>query len=204
MKTVIICDCEFLAAEGSPRRYWCGPMDPDPVVVQIGAVKLGLEDDCEILDTISTYVVPRDRRGQVFDIDPFFTQLTGISNSTIDEKGVSLEEALANLDTFSEGAKFWSWGKDELNMLAISCFVAGISPPIRASRFDNACKLVLKAGMPQEDLAKTRSTALASYYNLDHRPLVAHEALDDALSVALALQHLLRRGLLKARDLTDT
>jgi hypothetical protein len=34
------------------------------------------------------------------------------------------------MDRFSEGARFWSWGKDELNMVAISCYVAGIPAPI--------------------------------------------------------------------------
>ncbi len=101
---------------------------------------------------------------------------------------------------FSENSKFWSWGKDEFNMLAISCFVANIHPPIPASRFDNACKLVLKAGMPYDDMTKTRSTELVGYYNLEHPPLNAHDALDDAMSVAYVLKHLLEKGMLNGQD----
>ncbi|RUV80239.1 exonuclease, partial [Mesorhizobium sp. M1A.F.Ca.IN.022.07.1.1] len=40
MKTAIIFDCEFLCLQGSQRRFWCAPHDPDPVIAQVGAVKL--------------------------------------------------------------------------------------------------------------------------------------------------------------------
>ena len=58
MKTAILFDCEFLCLEGSQRRFWCAAHDPDPVVVQIGAVKLGLEGDFPLLDTYKAYVRP--------------------------------------------------------------------------------------------------------------------------------------------------
>lgn len=198
MKTEIVFDCEFICLEGSQRRYWCAAHDPDPVIAQIGAAKLGLEDDFPILDTFMVYVVPIDRFGDRYPLDAFFTKLTGITNDNIAVEGVSLEEALANLDEFSEGARFWSWGKDELNMVAISCYVAGIEPSIPANRFDNAVKLLLAAGMPIEDLARTPSNKLAEYYGVDHPPLRGHDARDDALSVAYTLQHLLRDGKLQA------
>jgi len=79
-------------------------------------------------------------------------------------------------------------------MVAISCYVAGIEPVIPASRFDNAVKLLLAAGMPVEDLAQTPSNKLAEYYSVDHPLLRGHDARDDALSVAYTLQHLLRDG----------
>ena len=194
MNTAIVFDCEFLCVQGSQSRFWCAAHDPDPVIAQIGAVKLGLEGDFPILDTYSAYVQPVDRFGERFAIDPFFTRLTGITEETIQAKGVALPEALAGIDGFSGGARFWSWGKDELNMVAISCYVAGIQPPIPAHRFDNAVKLVLTAGMPVEDIAKTPSNRLADYYGVSHPPLRGHDALDDALSLAYALQYLLQSG----------
>ena len=204
MQTAIIFDCEFLTNQASPSRFWCGPQDPDPVIVQIGAVKLGLEGEFPILETIMLFIKPIDRYGDGYEIDPFFTQLTGISKEIINEKGKELQATLDNLDNFSGGANFWSWGKDEFNMLAISCYVENICPPIPAKRFDNACKLLLRAGMPQEDLNKTRSNNLMAYYGLDSSKLSAHGALDDALSVASVLQYLLVKGALNARDLQNT
>lgn len=197
MKTAIIFDCEFLCLEGSQRRFWCAAQDPDPVIAQIGAVRLGLEDDFPLLDTHKAYVRPIDRFGRRYALDPFFTKLTGITEENIEAEGVSLGEALAEVDRFSGGARFWSWGKDELNMIAISCYIAGIQPSIPASRFDNAVKLLIAAGMPIEDLAKTPSNKLADYYGVDHPPLQGHDALDDALSVAYTLQHLLKTGKLR-------
>lgn len=197
MKTAIVFDCEFLCAEGSQRRFWCGAHDPDPVIAQIGAVRLGLDDPFPILDTHRSYVRPMDRFGRQYDIDPFFTALTGITSDVIAARGVPLSQALQDVDAFSNGARLWSWGKDELNMVAISCYVEGIAPVIPAPRFANAVKLLLAAGMPIEDLARTPSNKLAQYYGVDHPPLQGHDALDDALSVAYALQHLLLAGKLQ-------
>ncbi|MGI2036441.1 3'-5' exonuclease [Rhizobium panacihumi] len=197
MKTAIVFDCEFLCLEGSQRRFWCAAHDPDPVIAQIGAVKLGLEGDFPLLGTYKAYVRPIDRFGNRYAIDPFFTKLTGITEENIEAEGVSLQDALAGVDSFSEGVRFWSWGKDELNMVAISCYVAGVHPPIPAHRFDNAVKLLLAAGMPIEDLAKTPSNKLADYYGLEHPPLQGHDALDDALSISYTLQHLMKDGKLQ-------
>jgi hypothetical protein len=196
-KTAIVYDCEFLCVQGSQGRFCCAAHDPDPVIAQIGAVKLGLEGDFPLLDTFRAYVQPIDRFGNRYAIDPFFTELTGITEENIRAEGVALQEALERVDRFSSGARFWSWGKDELNMVAISCYVAGIRPSIPAHRFDNAVKLVIAAGMPIHDIAKTPSNKLADYYGVEHTSLQGHDALDDALSVAYALQHLLRTGRLQ-------
>jgi DNA polymerase III epsilon subunit-like protein len=192
VETAIVIDCEYLTADGAQRRFWCGPQDPDPFVSQIGAVKLGLNDGA-IVDTIKIFVQPIDRFGQDAALDPYFTELTGITQSTIESEGIPLDEALSNLDQFSEGSDFWSWGKDELN-IAVSCYVAGIEPKISARRFDNARKLLQGVGMPHEDIQKTGSGELSAYFGIDAATLRAHDALDDALSVASVFQHLLRAG----------
>ncbi len=200
MKAAIIFDCEFLVTENAQRRFWCGPYDPDPVIVQIGAVKISLSDGFEFIDTFKTYINPVDRYGNRCALDPFFTRLTGITQQRIDREGTSLLDANERLREFAEDATLWSWGKDELNMMAISCYVAGIEPSLPAHRFDNACKLMLAAGMPYEDIKRTRSNALASYFEIEHPPLRGHDALEDALSVAYVIQHLLREKRLSHAD----
>lgn len=200
MNIAIIYDCEYLCLEGSQRRYWCAAHDPDPVVAQIGAVKLGLDDDYPIIETFMEYVIPIDRYGERYALDPFFSNLTGITPADIDDKAISLFDALSRLNEFSEGAPLWSWGKDELNMVAISCYISGIEAPIPAVRFNNAVKLLLAAGMPIEHIARTPSNKLAEYYGVVHAPLSGHDARDDALSISYALQHLLRSGNLTAKS----
>lgn len=201
MSHTIFFDCEFLTAPGAPQRFWCGPNDPDPVIAQIGLVKLGLTDGAPILDTRRIHVVPAGRDGGRAALDPLFVRLTGVSEEVIDKAGVTLSEALAETEAFADGARLWSWGKDEFNMIAISCYVAGLAPPIPVTRFGNACHLLLKAGMPLDDLEKTRSNTLAAYYQIDHPPLRGHDALDDALSVTYTIQHLLGTGALTPDDI---
>ena len=201
MEAAIVFDCEFLATEGSPNRFWCAPHDPDPTVVQIGAVKIGLEEDFPILDTHRSHVLPVGRAGDAVAIDPHLTWLTGITNEVVRKEGLPLKQALSHLEAFADGASFWSWGKDEFNLLAISCYVEGISPNIPVARFGNAASLLLAAGMPPDDLKRTRSNELADYFKIDHPPLQAHDALDDARSVAFVLQALLRNGQLKPERL---
>lgn len=195
--TAVVFDCEFLTAEGAPRRFWCGPRDPDPVIAQIGAVRLGLDGGFPVLGTLKVHVRPVDRNGRDCDLDPLFVRLTGITPERIREEGRPLGEALTELDRFSAGADLWSWGKDEFNMVAISCYVAGIAPVIPATRFGNAARLLVAAGLPEEEIHGLRSNTLAAHFGLD-LGLTAHDGLDDALSVAHALRHLLIEGRLSA------
>lgn len=200
MKHTLIFDCEFLTAEGAPSRFWCGPHDPDPVVAQLGLVRIGLEADFPLLGTLRLHVIPKDRHGSRFRLDPLFTRLTGIEEETIEKEGLPLAEALEQVKEFAAGARLWSWGKDEFNMVAISCYVQGLAPPIPATQFGNACRLLLKAGMPYEDIKKTRSNQLADYFQIAHPPLRGHDALDDALSVGYVIQALLRQQKLQPAD----
>lgn len=200
MRGAVFFDCEFLCIEGSQRRFWCGGQDPDPVIAQIGAVKLGLAEDFPILETFARYVVPHERDGTVARLDPFFSQLTGIEERQLSQEGVDLAGALVALDQFSQGVQMWSWGKDELNMVAISCYVEGIAAPIPATRFDNAVKLLIAGGMPIGDLARTPSSRLEAYYGVAPEGLTEHDVLSDAFSLSLAVQHLLRAGALTAAD----
>lgn len=79
MRAEIVFDCQSACLEGSRRRYRCAAFNPDPVIAQLGAVKLGLEDDVPILDTFNEHIVA---------------------------EGTSLAGALADLDAFSEGYRF--------------------------------------------------------------------------------------------------
>ena len=164
-------------------------------------MKIGLSAPFPVVDTLRCYVVPKDRDGARKPLDPLFTKLTGITEEDIDNEGMDLAQALDRTQQFAAGEKLWSWGKDEFNLIAISCYVEGIAPPIPVSQFGNACNLLLKAGMPYADLQKARSNTLSQYYQIEHPPLRGHDALDDALSVAYVLQHLLQQGALTPSDL---
>lgn len=198
MRTAIVYDCEFLTNRTAPSRFWCGPMDPDPTVVQIGAVRLELEDGFALGDTFDVIVRPRERDGAEATLDPHFTWLTGITPERVSDEGVPLAVALDRFGAFAGGDTCWSWGKDELNLLAISCWVEGIAAPMPPSRFGNAAALLLASGMDADAVGELRSHTLCEALGVSTPPLRGHDALSDARSVAYTLQHLLRTGSLRA------
>ncbi|WP_298963929.1 exonuclease [uncultured Roseibium sp.] len=200
MSHTIVFDSEFLTAPGAKGRMWCGPLDPDPCVAQIGAVKLSLEPGFRVLETERVFIKTADRYGKPTVADPFFTELTGITQAQIDAEGVRPEDAHLSLARIAGDATLWSWGKDEMFLMAVSCYVAGVAPPIPAHRFGNAASLLNKAGMPLDDIGRTTSGELAQYFGLPIPPGRHHDALDDAMSITVCLQHLLRTGRLDASD----
>ncbi|WP_422378760.1 3'-5' exonuclease [Roseibium sp.] len=200
MTHAIIFDCEYLTAPGAITRLWGGPFDPDPAVAQIGAVKLSLDTGFEILDEFQVLIASTDRFGKKVDLTPFFTELTGVDQATMDNDGETRGEALSRFERFAGEGTLWSWGKDELYLYGISCYLAGIKPALAASRFGNAIALAFNAGVPLEDLQKTSSGQLADYFGIKGEGRRHHDALDDAMSVALSLQFLLRNGKLQPAD----
>ena len=179
-------------------RLWSGHGDPDPIVVQIGAVLLDLDDNASIIDQTKIYIKPADRNGVPCKLDPYFVRLTGITSDVLAREAVDLGMALKQFSTFSRGAGFWSWGKDELFALGISCFVRGITPPIDAARFGNLRSVLRRAGMSDADIKATNSGELAEFYGVGCASLTKHDAVDDTFSLARALRHLMKEGQLSA------
>ena len=200
MRSAVIWDVEFLTDAGAPQRFWCGPRDPDPVLVQIGAVRLGVEGDFALGETFERVVVPRDRAGAVWPLSPLFTRLTGIDDARVANEGVELEPALTALAGFAGDDTIWAWGNDEIFAVGISCYLAGVVPPLAATRFGNATRLLVKAGVPEDEVVTLRSNTLCAHFGVDDGGAQAHDALGDAKSVAYVLQHFLRRGALSADD----
>ena len=199
-RRAIIWDSEFLTDYGAPQRFWCGPDDPDPTLVQLGAVAVDLQRPFALGDRFSQIVQPVDRSGHPVTPTAAFIKLTGIDADRIAADGVPLDTALSLFDAFCGETPIWSWGKDEFHAIAISCYVSGIPTPMAATRFGNAVKLLLRAGVPPEDLVKLRSNTMLAYFDLPDQGEQGHDALGDAQSVARVLQHLLRAGRLTPAD----
>jgi DNA polymerase III epsilon subunit-like protein len=200
MANAIVWDVEVLTAPGAPQRFWCGPLDPDPVLVQIGAVRLHLSGEYKLGERFECLVVPRNRLGARYEISAFVTRLTGITPARIDAEGLELAEALDRFRLYASGEPVWAWGTDELNAIAVSCYLAGLEPPIPARQFGNATRLLVTAGIPLEEVHGLRSNTLAGYFGIDQPEARVHDALSDATSAALALRHLLREGRLQPGD----
>jgi len=178
-------------------------MDPDPIVFQIGAVRLSLEPPFDSLEQFEVLVRPRDRSGALIVLDPLNARLTGVSAARLADEGVEVSEALRRMDEFAAGDPMWAWGKDEFNMVAISCYVAGIAPPIPAHRFGNAPVLFLAAGVPLEVIHGLRSNTMLEHFGLSLQGARGHDALGDSRMVAEVLRHLMQAGRLDPARLLD-
>ncbi|MEO1734164.1 MAG: exonuclease [Pseudomonadota bacterium] len=192
--TAIIYDCEFATAPGAPQRFWCGPLDPDPVVFQIGAVRMSLEPPFAAIDRFEVLIRPIGRTGAPVDLHPLNAKLTGVTPDRLTHEGTSLADALQRLNTFAGNDRLWAWGKDEFNMVAISCYVAGISPIIPADRFGNAPALFHAAGVSLDIIHGLRSNTMLDHFGLSLPDARGHDALGDARMVAEALRHLMQEG----------
>lgn len=199
MHSVTFYDAEFLTAPGAPQRFWCGPDDPDPLTIQLGAVRLSLAPPFEISRQAAWYVLPMDRDGTVAAVDPLVTRLLGITDQDLAEKGLPLVDALASLDAFSQGDTLFAWGKDELLTLAASLFVQTARSPIPVQRFRSAVPLLVAAGESSETTQGLRSNTLCGHFDLED-PGKAHDAAGDALSVATVFRYLLVNGRLARTD----
>lgn len=195
---LIVYDAEFLTAPGAPQRFWCGPADPDPLPIQIGAVRLDLRPPFALSQPVGWYVRPVDRDGRRVPLDPLVTQLTGISEPVLEAEALDLRDALAALDDFSCGASLVAWGKDELLSFAPALFVRDVVSPIPARRFRSAVPLLVAAGVSPETVVGLRSNTICAHFELEGG--TAHDARGDALSVARVLQHLLASGQLRALE----
>lgn len=198
----IIFDCEQLTDTGAPMRFWCGPEDPDPLLVQIGAVRLSLVAPFDLGEEFDIIVRPVGRDGPVAP-PAFFTKLTGIDAARIAQEGKALKGALEAFAAFAGGAPIWSWGKDEINAIAPSCFAEGIVSPLPIQRFGNAAALVQAAGEPLDVVHGLRSHTIAAHFGLEPETQ-AHDGVADARAVARVLQHLLREGRLTPDALSAT
>ncbi len=116
-------------------------------------------------------------------------------------QGCDLAQALADFAAFCGDDPIWSWGKDELNLMAISPYVEGIAAPIPAHRFGNACTLLIRAGESYDAVQSLRSHTLCAHFGLTPPAGRAHDARHDALSLASVIGHLLSLGRLSAADL---
>ena len=200
MTHVVVYDCEFLTAPGAPMRFWCGPRDPDPLCVQIGAVRLSLEAPFDVSQAQGWYVAPLDRDGRFVPVDPLLTRLTGIDDALLATEAVPLTEAMAALDAFAEDGLLLSWGTDDVLTLSTSLFVQGLMSPIPAWRFRSAVPLLVTAGEPEETVLKLRSSTIWGHFGLE-APGNDHDARADATGVARVLSHLLAAGRLTAKDI---
>jgi inhibitor of KinA sporulation pathway (predicted exonuclease) len=181
--TITIFDLEYTAWECSTARHWLAPGEFREVV-QIGAVKLDA-DSFAILDEFDALVCPRFN--QV--LSPYFEKLTGITNSQIARHGEDFATAYAAFLEFAGEGPIAAFGRDDRalqeNIRLYGMTRARGLPVFYDLRGWFAVLGVDPRGMHSCDLAPALGMPFQGR---------AHNALDDARSVAKVMAALASRG----------
>lgn len=183
MRSAVLYDLEYTAWEGSMADRWLKPGEFREVV-QIGAVKI----NAATLETIAELnVLVRPRINKV--LSTYFEDLTGITNTMLAERGVDFREAYDRFVAFADGVPIVSFGRDDI-VLVHNLALYGIhdAPALPVHRniapWLNENGVTTK-GNHSSDVARLCGVAFHGR---------AHDALDDARSLAAGSRALIARG----------
>lgn len=183
---IILFDTEYTAWEGSQARKWSEPWEHREII-QIAAVRLALCDGEPETDRMEVLVKPKLNP----ELSPYIQRLTGIQQASVDQVGVSFQEAFSRFYDFCEQGRLplFCWGDDPgvlrenfaLNQVHMADFPAGMVD-IR-SVFE-------QVGI---DTRQYTSGTVCQSVGVDLGGS-AHNALNDVRSMAAALRYLRRTG----------
>jgi inhibitor of KinA sporulation pathway (predicted exonuclease) len=181
--TITIFDLEFTAWECSMARHWLVPGEFKEVV-QIGAVKLDA-DSFRVLAEFDMLVRPRINPV----LSPYFEKLTGITSDRVARQGTDFAIAYARFLDFAAGGPVAAFGHDERvledNIRLYGMKGAGPLPVFYDLRGWFAVQGIDPRGMHSCDLGPALGLPFTGH---------THNALDDARSIAGAMEVMAARG----------
>lgn len=181
--TLTVFDLEYTAWECSMARHWLEP-GQFKEVVQIGAVRLDGKT-LAVLDEFDLLVRPRINPV----LSPYFEKLTGITNDAVADGGIDFAEAYRRFADFAGDQPICAFGHDEW-ILEDNLRLYGITDFRTLPRFQDlrswfaACN-VDPRGMLSCEIAPSLGLAFQGR---------AHNALDDARSMAASMEEMVKRG----------
>ena len=183
MSVITIFDLEFTAWECSMARHWLSPGEFQEVV-QIGAVKLDAGTMTR-LDEFDTLVVPRINR----TLSPYFENLTGITNTALTARGVDFFDAYHRFLDFAEDGAIAAFGRDD-HVLSANLRLYGIADARPLPAFQDLRRWFAACGIDPRGLHSCDIGPLLGVPFQGH----AHNALDDARSIACGMEVMASRG----------
>ncbi len=170
-------DTEYTSWEGAHARNWTGPGELREIV-QIAAIRI--QDGHEV-DQFMRLVKPV--KNPV--LSEYFTNLTGITQDSVDMLGVSLEEALEDFRRWAGELPVYAFGRD-YDVVKANAELVGLSWNFRDSNFFDIRNEFQKAGV--STVGYQSSTILRAF---GEEPFGrAHDALDDVRNVVAAWRKL--------------
>jgi len=180
-QNIVVFDTEFTSWEGAMERHWSGENEHRELI-QIGAVVVDTVDFQE-RNSFCVYVKPFKNPS----LSEYITSLTGITQRDVDEKGLSAQEALMQLNQFSQGSDLYCWGSDG-DVALENASLGEFQCPIAPERFHDIREVFIQKGI---DATAYQSSSIITAFGKEN-PHDAHDALNDARAIVLALQQLRR------------
>ncbi|AKH86017.1 exonuclease [Streptomyces sp. CNQ-509] len=189
MSAIIVFDLEFTTWPGAPERDRSAPGELREIV-QIGALRL--DADFAVTDEFETLVRPVVNPR----LSPYFSELTGIDQETVDREGRAPAEALGDFLGFCAGHTVLSYGNDMIVLGENVGWARARGERVAHGFLGNGFLNVrpwLNTLAPQT--ARVNSGRLWQALGLP-RPAAGaeHSALFDCHSIAAALRHLRAGG----------
>jgi len=184
---IAILDLEWTSWEGAHARNYSKPGEHQEIV-QFGLLKLVDDDDLTVIDSLELFVQPRINP----DLSDYFIDLTGITQATVDEKGVPFETALQRFQHFlgNDTEAVCSYGSDG-DVVRKNCSYNDITWPFSDNFFRNVCGMVCEyLGVPDHHYYSGELWKAFGFPS----PGVAHQALNDCHNLAESLRILRRMG----------
>ncbi len=180
---ITVFDLEFTAWEGSMARRWLGPGEFKEVV-QVGAVRL---DPITLEETDWFEVLVKPRLNSV--LSDYLVKLIGVTNEEVEARGVDFAEAYRGFVDFAAGGPIIAFGRDDL-VLTDNLRLYGITDAPPLPLYINMIPWLMGQGY---DLRGLHACDVGPLVGADFKGR-AHNALDDARSVAAGIRTLVARG----------
>lgn len=178
---VVVFDLEWTAWEGSRERGWSGPGE-EREIVEIGAVKLDGADGLKEIVAFDNLVRPT--RNPI--LSRYFTDLTGITQTLIDNEAMPFREVIDLFEAFVGygGAPILSFSQDA-DVLRRNCALNDLPCPFADTQFHNvAPAMAAAAGREPGSFSTSDLPAIFAFAP----PAQAHHALGDARCIAETLR----------------
>ena len=185
-QTVILCDLEYTAWEGSHARRWSEDWEHREII-QIAAIRVTANE--EVVESGVFDVLVKPRHNPI--LSPYIIELTGIEQAMLDAQGVSFPEALAAFYDFCKQGHnpLFCYG-DDPGVFAENCTLNGVELPAFRAGIHDIRTVFEGAGI---DTRRYTSGTVHQAAGAAFEP-AAHNALNDVRSMAVTLRELIRQG----------
>lgn len=177
----IIYDTEYTSWEGSQDRRWSGDGE-ERELIQIGAIEVrDLEEVAAFAVLVKPVLNPQ--------LSPFIQALTGITQDAVESSGIGFASAYEQFMQFIGTLPAYSYGQDSV-ILAKNIFIHQTGQHLEHQQFHDVRVLFAATGVNE---LLYQSGTIPAAFGLTPPPQ-AHDALNDARSVLMALRAVYTSG----------